>query len=379
MRDAHQSAGTHSPLKVAILWTHVSGYLVSCWRALAERGDVDPLVVLFSNPGTGSGAAGQSAFDERSLLQGIPHHLLMGTGEDEAQRATRAVVDHGPDVIAVAGWAIPMYRRMLLGPGALARVPVVMGIDTPYSGSLRQRLGRIALARYFARVSQVMVAGERTARLAHALGFEARRIHIGMYGLDASAFAGVYDRRHARGAWPNTFQYVGRYAPEKGIDTLVEAYTRYRARVREPWPLRTAGKGPLASLLRGCAGVEDLGFIQPGDLPGVLEGAGVYVMASTYEPWGVSLAEAAASGLPLVASSAISSGLDVLRSHYNGLTFEPGDVERLSEHLVWMHEHREQLPAMGARSISYGAAYDARVWAARWTSALRIARADAPR
>ena len=64
---------------------------------------------------------------------------------------------------------------------------------------------------------------------------------------------------------------------------LLAAYARYRGRVPDPWPLTCCGKGELKGALAGAAGVEELGFVQPGDLRDVLARAGAFVLASRFD------------------------------------------------------------------------------------------------
>jgi glycosyltransferase involved in cell wall biosynthesis len=154
--------------------------------------------------------------------------------------------------------------------------------------------------------------------------------------------------------------------PVKNLDTLLSAYADYRTKVQNPWPLMTCGAGPLKERLSTIQGVEDLGFVQPADLAKLLEKAGVFVFPSRYEPWGVALAEAAASGLPLIASDQVSSAVDMLRPYYNGLTFASTDQSALTRALLWMHENHATLPEWGLRSQHYAQAYSDANWATRW-------------
>ena len=71
-------------------------------------------------------------------------------------------------------------------------VPFVMAMDNPlrtdWRGRARQTLGRIKLRRYLARISRVIVPGERSWQYARFLGFAESRIRRGNYGADAAAF-----------------------------------------------------------------------------------------------------------------------------------------------------------------------------------------------
>ena len=81
------------------------------------------------------------------------------------------------------------------------------------------------------------------------------------------------------------------------------------------------------------------------------------------------MAEAAGTGMPLICSDAVSSGIDLVRNLYNGIVFPARDAGRLADALVWMHKHVGVLPELGRRSQSYAGAYTPEVWAARWLEA----------
>jgi glycosyltransferase involved in cell wall biosynthesis len=152
---------------------------------------------------------------------------------------------------------------------------------------------------------------------------------------------------------------------DKAIDVLLEAYSEYRRAAPDPWPLSCCGAGPYGEMIRSAPGVEDLGFVQPGDLPRVFADHGVFVLASRHEPWGLVLAEAAGAGLPLVCTEACGAGPDVVRSMWNGITVATDDPGRLAAALRWCHDHYAILPTMGERGQPLAAFYSSQAWADR--------------
>lgn len=352
------------PVRVAILWHSVSGYMASCWRALAERPEVDSMVIV--------GRTNQDFAD--SVLQGVNAKMLPAEDLEHVSRIAPLVAAHKPDVIVVCGWFIPGYRDLAFDP-AFRDVRFVMGMDTPRQGTLRQKAGRLIHRRYFARLERVVVPGERAFQLARELGFEDARISRGLYGVDVDALSPLLERRAAQpGGWPRRWLFMGRYHPVKGLDVLIPAYEAYRRRVRDPWPLSTMGSGELAGLLKGVDGVEDLGFVQPADQPAQLVRHGAFVLSSRYDPWPLVVVESCAAGLPVVCTEACGSSVELVRSCYNGVTCAPEDPEALAGAMGWLHERAEQLPEFGRRSTQMGAAFGARVWAERWVNILARSR-----
>jgi glycosyltransferase involved in cell wall biosynthesis len=356
------------PLRVVFCWAGVSGYMAACWRALASRADVDLHILLARNEVESI----NNPFEIAPLLSGLSHEIFAAGRPDIDQWLPPTVMQRRPDVIVLCGWTFWPYTKLAQHP-ELSHVRFVLGMDSPWKGTIRQRVGRIRLSALMRRMSAVVTAGERSDEYAIRLGVPARRLHHGYYGFDHQPLATVLEQRNARGSWPRQFLFAGRFVPEKDLGTLIAAYKLYRGRVADAWGLTCCGTGPEGRLLEGVPGVTNAGFVQPPDLPAVLRGHGAFVIASRFEPWGVVLAEAASSGLPIVCTSACGASVDLVRSYYSGLVVPPGDAEAFARALQWIHEHEDQLPVMGSRGRALADAYTAESWATRWYHYLRAA------
>lgn len=345
-------------MRIVICWTDLSGYAAACFRALAARKDVDLLTVLF---------APRKELDQsftEDLLRGLNVRLLSAAERADSELVRSIVAAHKPEVVVVPGWLHPPYKR-LASLAEFAGVRFIMTMDNPWKGTLRQRMGKFKVGGYIKRMNAILVAGERTWQFARRLGAPESKIFRGVYGFDLPAFAGVYERRIAAGPWPRRFLFMGRYVPEKGLEYLLPAYRQYRGMVSDPWPITFCGQGPLQKMIAAESGADDRGFVQPADQPAIMEKHGVFVLSSTYEPWGVALAEAMASGLPAICTEEVGAGVDLVRNCYNGLTVPTSDVGGLADGLRWMHDHYDQLPEMGRHAREYGSAHSAELWAER--------------
>jgi glycosyltransferase involved in cell wall biosynthesis len=129
------------------------------------------------------------------------------------------------------------------------------------------------------------------------LGVPADRLDVLPHYLPATELAsgsGAHQGRYALAA--------GRLAPEKGLETAIEAAARAEV------PLRIAGDGPAAAELAGQARergapVELLGRVPRAEMPGLLAGAAMLVLSSRcheFSPF--SVLEAMGAGLPVVAT-----------------------------------------------------------------------------
>lgn len=135
---------------------------------------------------------------------------------------------------------------------------------------------------------------------------------------------GILAAQSAPSAWSGEGPHllaVGRLAPEKGFDLLIEALLK----VRERFPsadLTIAGSGREKAALQALSQEANLGssfrIAESLDTPYALfPGATLFVLSSRYEGMPNALLEAAAAGLPLVATPA-SGGVFELLHGRNG-------------------------------------------------------------
>jgi glycosyltransferase involved in cell wall biosynthesis len=358
-------------MKVVFCWAEVSGYMPACWRELARQPGVEIHILHTRELSTSV----PNPFDLSARLDGLSHEMFdQGRPGIEAWLSAR-VAEQRPDVVVVCGWVVWPYVSLFSAP-ELSHVRFVLGMDTPWQGTIRQRLGRWRLKSLVRRTAACVTSSERSAEYARWLGVPAGRIHKGFYGFDGAALGELASRRRER-PWPRQFLFVGRYVHQKDLATLVAAYRQYRTMVSEPWGLTCCGSGPDAHLLRGVDGLTDAGFKQPEDMPDVFVRHGAFVIASQFEPWGVVIAEASASGLPVICTSACGASDELVRPYFNGVITGPRDVPGVARAMCWIHQHEDELPVMGERGRALAEPYSATQWALRWRQYLADAALEA--
>jgi len=353
--------------------------MTACLRELIREDGVELLV--YAHPPQANAPFDASLFAE---LGEVRDRTQFADGEIEA-----AALRFRPDAVLVSGWFDAGYRkvcRTLKQKGAL----IVAGCDTQWSGSIRQKVASVIAPYHLHRFIDILwVTGERQKALAKRLGYTGKACWEGFYACDWACFARVGIRRlgldrdsheqamgelelgigdelpRARFDLPdsNFFLYVGRYAPEKGLDTLAEAYRSYCKQVDNPWELVCAGSGPNRDILIQ-SGAQDLGFVAPHDLPAIFERASVFILPSRYEPWGVVAQEAGASGLPLILSEASGAAVHLLRDRWNGRLFPAGDAAALCESMQWVTSlDAAACSAMARNSFELARQYTPAGWA----------------
>jgi len=347
-------------MNIAICSMGYSGYSTACWRVLSKI--LGGKLSVFT-PETAYPYA-------KEVAEGVPLRVYSEAEFSDCELVAREIAVAEPDVLVIGGWSAEAFKNLVYDT-RFQKCRKLLSVDSMWTGSARQILARWVLRSYVNRLDGIIVAGERGRQFARWLGFQANQIFTSTYGYDASSFAECYAHR-LKSLWPKSFCFVGRYAPIKGLDSVLEAYTRYRKQVGdEAWELHCFGKGELSERLRNTPGVLDHGFLQPTDLPQALTDMGAFILPSLHEPWGVALAEAAGAGLPILCSDACASGIDCVRHMYNGYVFPAGDIVHIQRGLLWMHEHYDQCAQMGKRSMNYAGAYAPEVWAQRILEACR--------
>lgn len=168
-----------------------------------------------------------------------------------------------------------------------------------------------------------------------------------------------------------TFLHVGRLAPEKGVDVLLEAFRQVEAQLgADRVKFIVAGAGPSLDGLRALAprNVTFLGNLdRHRELPALYASADAFLFASTTETLGLVVLEAMASGLPVIATAA-GGVADNLRDGENGLAFPAMDAVACAAAMTRL---------VADRPLQQRLRDGARAWAERRTWAMELDRLDA--
>lgn len=351
----------HAGMKLRILfcWSDISGYMTACWRNLSSLENIDLHIIAFHKS------------TETSFLQEIAHGLKIHWIERTPSKSEikKIAYEVSPQVIFLCGWFVPAYRSLVDEDWNGNRPQFILTMDTPWRATFRQWVARLWLQRLILKMNAILCSGERSYQYARRLG--ARKIYKFQYGVDYSFLNGSFENR-LKGEWPRRFLFVGRYVEDKGLKDLLTAYRFYRMKVTDPWELHFCGQGPLKELLTG-EGIYDHGFVQPTDMNSVWQSVGCLVLPSHFDPWPLIIVEACASGLPVIATHASGSQVEVIKAYYNGLVVTESDGEQLVNALMWIHHH-EDLPSMGKASQMQSMPYDASLWAGKINELLKDIR-----
>lgn len=185
-------------------------------------------------------------------------------------------------------------------------------------------------------------------------------------GIDLSNFKtaknpGSFRQRLGLSADAPILLSVGRVDPEKRLDFLIDAFVRIADRVPEAH-LVFAGDGSSRKKLEEQAAatkvkerIHFLGMLNRSELPNLLHDATVFLSASTTEVHPISVIEAIASGLPLVAVRDEAFEGMIVEGENGHLT--PLDVDCYADTLAKLVTDPERLSRYGNRSCELSEKY----------------------
>ncbi len=157
--------------------------------------------------------------------------------------------------------------------------------------------------------------------------------------------------------------FVGRLVPEKGVRTLLKSFRILGNAI----PLRIVGDGPLRHELEEQKCRENLssvrfeGWLARKQTLEIISGARFLIFPSEWlEPFGISIIEAFACGVPVIASR-LGAQAEIVEDGKTGAHFTAGDPDDLAVKVQWAWEHPTEMEVKGrAARGEYEAKYTAR-------------------
>jgi glycosyltransferase involved in cell wall biosynthesis len=189
------------------------------------------------------------------------------------------------------------------------------------------------------------------------------QLEIWSRGIDTDRFQPKVDRHAVWKKWDVhadafVILYVGRLAPEKGVDTLLDSYLQLPDDVRAASVLVIAGDGPLYKVKTAAdIGVPEhalhwLGFVKGPELAELYAAADVFLFPSTTETFGNVVLEAMASGTPVVGAN--EGGVkDNLIHGKTGLLCPAGDAAAFAKAVHLLYEDASLRDSMSRAGRAY--------------------------
>jgi glycosyltransferase involved in cell wall biosynthesis len=259
-----------------------------------------------------------------------------------------------PDALYCGGWSYKPYLKLCQKQHG--KLPVFVGFDNWWVGNLKQRLAVLLSPFLFKnKFDACFVPGEKQAEFGRRLGYKPHQIFKGVYCCDNPYFSKLYELNieKKRREFPHRFIYVGRYVAAKEVELMWSAFIEATDSLTNDWELWCLGTGDIKPVEHPR--IKHFGFIQPSQMNEFIANAGVFVLPSSFEPWGVAVHEFAVAGFPLILSNKIGAAEVFLKDGENGYMFESQSKSSLINAFVQMiNKSDEELFQMSEFSNKMG-------------------------
>lgn len=222
----------------------------------------------------------------------------------------------------------------------IRRQHFVMWTDTPSlrkkRGTIRRIVRKIWLKLLFRYAHAVMGTGKPALDVLAAEGCSCHKLRDFPYIVDSEYFS-PGTNVWIPGESPVIFLSSGTLKNSlKGFHLALDALAHVKQRTGIQFIYRIAGVGPDKGQLQKqavCLGLQNnirfLDWLEPEELPDFYRSGHIFLHPALFEPYGVVILEAMASGLPVVASSQTMAAIDLIQSGYNGLIHHADDINDL--------------------------------------------------
>ena len=248
----------------------------------------------------------------------IVHRFGASRVRDAWFRLLRLIRAERPDVI-LSGMAHLNFLLLLLKPFFPRRITLLIRQNTTASAAAAGLLTRLAYRHLYPRANRIVCQSQDMADdLSRSFGIVPEKLvvltnPVDVAGIQASCVA----QTEPHSAIAHRLLCVGRLSPEKGVDLLLHALPAVKT-IHPNIHLTILGTGRAAKFLQQLAvqlGIESTvtfaGYADPADYYATTT---LFVLPSRYEGMPNALLEAAAAGLPIVATPCCQGVTDLLHN-----------------------------------------------------------------
>lgn len=371
--------------KLAYFVSHPIQYQAPLLRLIAAKTDIELKVFFYSDfslKAYQDSGFGQRIYWDIPLTEGYDYHFLkcwgskQPTGNLQQAIATDILqqLKLGKfDAVWVHGWSQICSLQAVLAADYLG-IPVFMrgdsnGLKEP-TNPIKKLIKRYFLKSLFQKISGFLCVGTLNYKFYQSYGVSEDKLFWMPYAVDNDYF-----HNQAIQAQTNREQlrrslnlepgrqiilYAAKLSEVKRPQDLIEAY-RFLSPdgVQEPEPyLLFVGDGALRSQLESTAkatnweSIRFLGFRNQSQLPALYDLCDVFVLPSSFEPWGLVVNEVMNAAKPVIASNEVGAAVDLIEDGENGYVFPVGSATDLAECLKLTLNKPGNAIRMGENSLT---------------------------
>jgi glycosyltransferase involved in cell wall biosynthesis len=365
--------------RVAFVTSHPIQYQVPVFRELAQRDEIEFIVLYAMLPDSATQGAGFGVSFEWDipLLEGYRYRVLKNVSSSPSVTAFRGCDTPGIesvfrelqlDAVVVNGWVVKTCLQALRAAKRM-KIPCIVRGE---ANNLRQRplrkrwLQRLLVRRYDA----VLPIGSANREFYRSHGVPEAKMFDAPYCVENQRFARAAAeaeprRSQLRSRWgiPEDavcYLYCGKFEHKKHPVELVEAFLhavhalRRTASDSQSIHLLMVGDGALRAQCEALAArfsllnaVSFTGFLNQTQIVESYVAADILVLPSDAgETWGLVVNESMACGLPAIVSDQVGCAEDLIEDNVTGWTFEFGNWDQLTKQIVTRSSQRHKLSVM---------------------------------
>ncbi len=374
-------------MRLAIVGSHPVQYYAPWFQRIAAEPGIDLRVFYLWDFGVTEKfdeGFGRAIRWDLPLLDGYASEFVPNTARDPGTHhfgglknptLLSRLREFDPRALMVFGYNYFAHQR-LIWRWDQSRAPLLFRGDShrlvPGRG-WKELVRRMWISRVFSRFSAFLYVGQANRAYFHAHGVPDERLFFAPHAVDNDRFGGARAEAQAQAtAWraelgiapgQRVVLFAGKLQLKKRPGDLLEAFLA----LHEPEAtLLFVGDGELENALRARAGehprVVFVPFQNQSQMPRTYAAADVFVLPSHArdETWGLAVNEAMCLARPIIVSSHVGCGPDLVRSGQNGLVFPAGDVAALTAALHEALSDTVRLQRWGEESSRIVAAYNYR-------------------
>jgi glycosyltransferase involved in cell wall biosynthesis len=352
--------------RVLILSEIIAPYRIPVFNALAQREELDLLVVFLSETDTGLRQWRVYKDEIRFQYEVLPswriragrHNLLLNRGLRSCLKkfSPEAIICGGYNYYAsweALSWARRHEADFILWSESNAQDSRK---GQPWVESLKKR--------FIAGCDMFLVPGQVSQEYLQTLGAAPDDIVVAPNAVDNDWFQTQADSVRSNASvfreklkLPDSYLlFVGRLVREKGTFDLLEAYGKLEESVRSKVGLVFAGDGRSKTELQREAQrispgtIVFAGFTHREDLAALYALAEALILPTHTDPWGLVVNEAMACRLPIVVTHVAGCAADLVKDGWNGFVVPARDTGKLKDAIDSLVENSELRQTMGIRS-----------------------------